>query len=111
MQENRPNNLKNFFIKLVSISFAIIIIINVVFNLIFAERIEKVDKILSVFELSERKNLKEKFLNELNESLQKDQIINEEDKIILFKAYKKIKKEFSELENKWQQKIQLNEFS
>ncbi len=63
MQENRPNNLKNFFIKLVSISFAIIIIINVVFNLIFAERIEKVDKILSVFELSERKNLKEKFLN------------------------------------------------
>ena len=40
------------------------------------------------------------FKNLNRKSLQKDQIINEEDKIILFKAYKKIKKEFSELENK-----------
>ena len=43
MQENRPNNLKNFFIKLISISFAVIIIINVVFNLILGDRIEKID--------------------------------------------------------------------
>ena len=59
MQENRPNNLKSFFIKLISISFAVIIIINVVFNLILGDRIEKIDKILSIFEMKERKDLKD----------------------------------------------------
>ena len=100
MQENRPNNLKNFFIKLVSITLAILIVFNVVFNLILAERIEKVDKIFSVFESSERKNLKDRFLSELSENLEKDNLLKEEDKIILFKAYKKIQKEFNEMEKK-----------
>ena len=71
MQENRPNNLKNFFIKLISISFAVIIIINVIFNLILGDRIEKIDKILSIFEMKERKNLKDEFMSELNKNLQK----------------------------------------
>ena len=75
MQENRPNNLKNFFIKLVSITLAILIVFNVVFNLILAERIEKVDKIFSVFESSERKNLKDRFLSELSENLEKDNLL------------------------------------
>tara|TARA_B100001996_G_C18669197_1_gene596029 strand:+ start:1026 stop:1334 length:309 start_codon:yes stop_codon:yes gene_type:complete len=100
MQENRPNNLKNFFIKLISITLAIIIVFNVVFNLILAERIEKVDKILSIFESSERKNLKDRFLSELSENLEKDKLLKEEDKVILFKAYKKIQKEFNEIEKK-----------
>ena len=100
MQENRPNNLKNFFIKLVSITLAILIVFNVVFNLILAERIEKVDKIFSVFESSERKNLKDRFLSELSENLEKDKLLKEEDKVILFKAYKKIQKEFNEIEKK-----------
>ena len=100
MQENRPNNLKNFFIKLVSITLAILIVFNVVFNLILAERIEKIDKIFSVFESSERKNLKDRFLSELSENLEKDNLLKEEDKIILFKAYKKIQKEFNEIEKK-----------
>ena len=100
MQENRPNNLKNFFIKIVFITLAILIVFNVVFNLILAERIEKVDKIFSVFESSERKNLKDRFLSELSENLEKDNLLKEEDKIILFKAYKKIQKEFNEIEKK-----------
>jgi len=100
MQENRPNNLKNFFIKLISITLAIIIVVNVVFNLILAERIEKVDKILSIFETNERNNLKDKFLSELSENLEKNEMLKEEDKIILFKAYKKIQKEFNEIEKK-----------
>ena len=100
MQENRPNNLKNFFIKLVSITLAILIVFNVVFNLILAERIEKIDKIFSVFESNERKNLKDRFLSELSENLEKDNLLKEEDKIILFKAYKKIQKEFNEIEKK-----------
>jgi len=98
MQENRPNNLKSFFIKLISISFAIIIIVNVIFNLILGDRIEKIDKILSIFEMKERKNLKDEFMSELNKNLQKKDMIDKEDKIILLKVYKKIKKEFDELE-------------
>ena len=52
MNENKNSGsssqkgLKKFFIKLVSISIAVIIIINFIFNLIFAERLEKIDKIL-----------------------------------------------------------------
>ncbi len=98
MQENRPNNLKNFFIKLISISFAVIIIINVVFNLILGDRIEKIDEILSIFEMKERKKLKDEFMSELNKNLQKKNMIDKEDKIILFKVYKKIRKEFDELD-------------
>ena len=98
MQENRPNNLKNFLIKLISISFAVIIIINVVFNLILGDRIEKIDKVLSIFEMEERKVFKDKFMSELNKNLQKKNMIDKEDKIILFKVYKKIRKEFDELD-------------
>jgi len=98
MQENRPNNLKNFFIKLISISFAVIIIINVIFNLLLGDRIEKIDEILSIFEMKERKKLKDEFMSELNKNLQKKNMIDKEDKIILFKVYKKIKKEFGELD-------------
>lgn len=98
MQENRPNNLKNFFIKLISISFAVIIIINVVFNLILGDRIEKIDKILSIFEMKERKEMKDKFMSELNKNLQNKDMIDKEDKIILLKVYKKIRKEFGELD-------------
>ena len=98
MQENRPNNLKSFFIKLISISFAVIIIINVIFNLLLGDRIEKIDEILSIFEMKERKKLKDEFMSELNKNLQKKNMIDKEDKIILFKVYKKIRKEFDELD-------------
>ena len=46
MDKDNRNNLKNFFIKLASITFASIIAFNIIFNLIFAERLEKIDKIL-----------------------------------------------------------------
>jgi hypothetical protein len=98
MQENRPNNLKSFFIKLISISFAVIIIINVLFNLILGDRIEKIDKVLSIFEMEERKVFKDKFMSELNKNLQKKNMIDKEDKIIFLKVYKKIRKEFGELD-------------
>ena len=54
-------NLKNFFIKLVAISIAIIIVINFLFNMMLAERLEKIDKILSISEPADRYELKEKF--------------------------------------------------
>ena len=51
MNQNKDNkfrpqtSLKIFFIKLISISIVIVIVINLIFNLIFAERLEKIDKI------------------------------------------------------------------
>ena len=96
---DQKNNLKTFFIKLLSITFAIIIIINVIFNLIFADKLEKIDQILSLDKSKFRSELREKIRNEIRDGLEKDQILNEEDKILLFNLYKKIKSEFQELEN------------
>ena len=90
--------MKNFFIKLVSITVAIIVIINVVFNLILAERLQKFDQILSLSEVKDRKDLKDKLLIEIERSLSKDEIMNKEDKVIILKLYNKIKKEFEDLE-------------
>ena len=80
---------KSFFIKLVSISFAIVIVINLLFNLIFSERLEKMDKIFSLDRY--------KIRSELSKGLNKENMIAEEDKIILYKLYLKIKKEFEDL--------------
>ncbi len=91
-------NLKIFFIKLISISVAIIIIINFLFNIILAERLEKIDKILSVSESTKRYELKEKIRDEINQGLDKKNMLHEEDKILLYKLYLKIKKEFNDLD-------------
>ncbi len=91
-------NLKIFFIKLISITIAIIVIVNFVFNIILAERVEKIDKILSLNEKSTRYELKEKIKDEINKSLKKENILHEEDKILLYKLYLKIKKEFQNLD-------------
>lgn len=99
--DNKPKsgvNLKIFFIKLISISFAIIIIINFLFNIILAERLEKIDKILSVSESTKRYELKEKIRDEINQGLDKKNMLHEEDKILLYKLYLKIKKEFNDLD-------------
>ena len=56
-------NLKTFLIKLASISVAIVIVINLLFNLIFAERLEKFDKILSLDKSKTRSEIKQKIRN------------------------------------------------
>ena len=45
-------------------------------------------------------NVKDKIRLEIEKGLNKDNIINEEDKILLYKLYLKIKNEFKEVENK-----------
>ena len=92
------NNYKTFFIKLASISVAIVIIINLLFNLIFAERLEKIDKVLSLDKSNMRSEFKHKIRNELSKGLNKENMIAEEDKILLYKLYIKIKKEFEYLD-------------
>ena len=93
------NNLKIFFIKLGAITISIIIIINVIFNLLLAERIEKIDNLLSLDKSKFRNYLRNKVRNEIKNGLEKKNILNQEDKILLYKLYKKIQKEFAEIEN------------
>lgn len=93
------NNLKIFFIKLGSITFAIIIIINVVYNLIFAEKLEKINSLLELDKSKFRNDLRMKIRKEIKNGLEKEYIFNEEDKILVYKLYKKIQKEFKEIED------------
>ena len=97
-ESSSQKGLKKFFIKLVSISIAVIIIINLIFNLIFAERLEKIDKILLLDKSEFREDMKEKIRNELKDGLNKENSISEEDKILLYKLYLKLQKEFQDLD-------------
>jgi hypothetical protein len=90
--------LKVFFIKLISISISIVIIINFLFNMILSERIEKIDNILSITEKSQRYQLKEKIKDEINVGLSKENILHEDDKILLYKLFLKLKDEFKDLD-------------
>ena len=91
-------NLRSFFIKLFAISVAVIIIINLIFNILLGERLEKIDKIISLGDSSTRNNVKLKIRSELNKGLDKENIFSNEDKVLIYKIYKKIQKEFENLE-------------
>ena len=91
-------NLRSFFIKLFAISVAVIIIINLIFNILLGERLEKIDKIISLGDSSTRKDVKLKIRSELNKGLDKENIFSKEDKVLIYKIYKKIQKEFEDLE-------------
>ena len=93
-----PKTLKVFFIKLISILVAVVIAINLIFNLIFAERLEKIDKILLLNKSAFREEMKMKIRKELNTGLNKENSIAEEDKILLYKFYLKLRKEFQDLD-------------
>ena len=104
MNENKiitsrsQKSLKSFFIKLISISIAVFILVNLIFNIIFAERLEKIDKILFLNDNQFRNEIKEKIKHELTDRLDKENILYEEDKILLYKIYLKLKKEFEALD-------------
>ena len=91
-------NLRPFFIKLFAISIAVIIIINLIFNILLGERLEKIDKIISLGDSSTRNDVKLKIRSELNKGLDKENIFSKEDKVLIYKIYKKIQKEFEVLE-------------
>jgi|TARA_Y100000294_G_C8392500_1_gene271392 cell division protein YceG involved in septum cleavage len=97
-QNNSKSDLKKFFIKLLAITFSIIIIINVTYNLIFAERFENINILLSLKNKESREIFKNKIRSEIKIGLEKDKILNDEDKILIYKFYSKIKKEFQDIE-------------
>ena len=92
-------NLKFFFIKLISIVIAVIIIFNVVLNLLISNT-KYLDNLISLTEVENRKEQADRLRDELTELLEKDNIIKKEDKILLYKLYKKIKLEFKDIESK-----------
>ena len=95
---NKSQNLKTFFIKLISIVLAIIITINILYNLILSERLEKIDRILLLNNDQYRETIKDKIRKELQDGLEKDNMISVEDKKLLYKIYLKLKDEFKSLE-------------
>ena len=97
MNQDNKSNLKIFFIKLIAITFSIIIIINITYNLIFAKKLENINKILSMDNESV-KLIKNKIRSEISKGLLKEKIVNAEDKILLYEFYLKIKNEFQEIE-------------
>ena len=98
MNQNNKTDLKRFFIKLSAVTFAIIIIINVTYNLKFAEKLENINKLLSLNNKENIEQIKDKIRLEMKKGLLRDKIINDEDKILFYKFYLKIKNEFQEVE-------------
>ena len=97
-EDNDKVSLKKFFIKLIAITFSIIVVINITYNLIFAEKFDNIDKLLSLSDKESVELIKNKIRSEIKKGLLKDKIINDEDKILFYDFYQKVKKEFQEIE-------------
>ena len=93
-------NIKNFIIKLTAITISIIIVINILFNILLGERLEKIDNLISLNDSNTRDKIRNKIREELMSGLEKDKIFSEEDKILIYKLYLKIQDEFKEIHNK-----------
>ena len=77
MSDNKnQSDLKKFVIKLIAITFAIIVIINVTYNLIFADKLENINKLLLLNKKENIESVKDKIRSELKHGLEKDQILN-----------------------------------
>ena len=99
-ESNKNHNLKIFFIKLISISLAIVFIINILFNLIVADKFKSFGLLLSIDELETRRELGNKIRDDIEQVLKKEHIIKKEDKLLIYKLYQKIKSEFKDIEVK-----------
>ena len=97
-QNNEKGDLKKFFIRLIAIIIAVIIIINTSYNLIFADKLENINKLFSLNNKDNIEQIKNKIRLEIKSGLDKDKILNEEDKILLYKFYLKLKNEFKGIE-------------
>ena len=99
-QNNSKADLKKFFIKLIAIIFAVIIVINASYNLIFAEKLETINKLFNFGNKENVEQIRNKIRSEIKSGLDKDKILNQEDRVLLYKFYLKLKNEFSEIEEK-----------
>ena len=96
-KDNSKSDIKKFIIKLAAITIAIIIVINTTYNLIFAEKLENINKLLSLNEKENIELIKDKIRVEIEKGLDKEEILDEEDKVLFYKLYLKIKNDFKEV--------------
>jgi hypothetical protein len=98
MNSNNKNNLKIFFIKLVSITFSIIIVVNITYNIFFAEKFDNINQLM---ELNKKENIdvmKDKIRLEIKKGLNKENIFNKGDAKLLKDFYNKIRQEINKAE-------------
>ena len=88
----KSENLKVFFIKLIAITFSIIIIINVFYNVFLSDKLEVLNK-LSSLDKGTAEMIKNKIRSELKSGLEKEKILSDEDVILIKKFIKKISSE------------------
>lgn len=89
--------LKIFFIKLIAITISIIIIINTLFNIFFADKFEVVQRIISLNKPENfdhlTKTLRTAAIKQIQTELKKDKILTAEEVDLINKFSEKIKKE------------------
>lgn len=91
---NSESNLKIFFIKLIAITFSIIVIINVFYNVFLSEKLDILNK-LSSLDKETAEMVKNKIRSELRSGLEKDKILSDEDALLIKKFIKKISSELN----------------
>ena len=88
------SNLKVFFIKLIAITFSIIIIINVFYNVFLSDKLDVLTK-LSSLDKETAEVIKNKVRSELKSGLEKDKILSDEDAILIKKFINKLSSEYA----------------
>ncbi len=88
------SNLKVFFIKLIAITFSVIIIINVFYNVFLSDKLDILSK-LSNMDKETAVIIKNKIRSELNSGLKKERILSEEDALLIKKFINKISSELN----------------
>ena len=91
---NSESNLKIFFIKLIAITFSIIVIINVFYNVFLSDKLDILNK-LSSLDKETAEMVKDKIRSELRSGLEKDKILSDEDALLIKKFIKKISSELN----------------
>ncbi len=86
------SNLKIFFIKLIAITFSVIVVINVFYNIFIADKLDVLSK-LSNLDKNTANIIKDKVRSELKSGLEKDRILSDEDAILIKKFIEKISSE------------------
>ena len=88
------SNLKIFFIKLIAITFSIIVIINVFYNVFLSDKLDVLKK-LSSLDKETAEMIKDKDRSELESGLEKDRILSNEDALLIKKFINKISSELN----------------
>ncbi len=88
------SNLKVFFIKLIAITFSVIIIINVFYNVFLSDKLDILSK-LSSLDKETAEVIKDKIRSELKSGLEKERILSDDDALLIKNFIEKISSELN----------------